>query len=103
MTKPQFSPGPWEIKDKYTICGKDAVKDALMGNDPSICHICTVNGWLVSAENNALLIAQCPNMIEFICDIVSACDYGTETLSEQFRKRGAEIVRKVYGTEGNND
>ena len=73
MTKqPQFTPGPWEIKDKYTICGKDAVKDALMGNDPSICHICTVNGWLVSAEANAALISLAPKMLNFVSHFASA-------------------------------
>lgn len=97
MTKPKFTPGPWDIKDKYTIRGKDAIKDALMGNDPSICTICTVNGWLVSAENNALLIAQCPNMIEFICDIVSACNYGTEQLSPSFLERAEKIICETIG------
>jgi Ni,Fe-hydrogenase I small subunit len=94
--KPKFTPGPWEAAVTKVYAGEHCIP------------LVEQNWWdspqeFKEAQANAALIAQCPNMIEFICDIVSACDYGTETLSEQFRKRGEEIIRKVYGTEGNND
>lgn len=103
MTKPKFTPEPWWVlREGSDLSVEPGIaswsKFDIMGRTEEERQA----RWQ-EIQANAALIAQCPNMIEFICDIVSACDYGTETLSDQFRKRGAEIIRKVYGTEGNND
>ena len=94
MNEPKFSKGPWRVTKYWPrkIYGKDNRLVTVpffkyTGDWTENCKRC---------EANAALIAESPNMIEFICDLISACDYGTETLSEQFRQRGLEIIRKVY-------
>ena len=48
---------------------------------------------------NTKLIKKLLDMIEFICDVVSACNYGTEQLSPSFLERAEKIIRETIGGE----
>lgn len=48
-------------------------------------------------DSNESMMKSAPEMFEFICDLVSACDYGTEELSHDFRVRADKIICEVYG------
>lgn len=43
---------------------------------------------------------QADSTLEFLCDLVSACDYGTETLSPLMRERAEKLIREAYKRQG---
>jgi hypothetical protein len=98
MNEPKFTPGPWHVDGKYVVCGKEALKDAIFGNEPSICSICNVNGWLKHAEGNAALIAAAPEMYSRLEQC--ADDYDAMGMFEN-RNRIWELLAKARGEGGN--
>lgn len=94
MNESNFSKGSWRVTKYWPrkIYGKDNRLVAL----PFFKHTGDWTENCKRCEANAALMAESPEMIESICDLVSACDYGTETLSDQFKERAIEIIRKVF-------
>ncbi len=95
--KPKFTPGPWWVLRE----GSD------LSVEPGIASWSKFDIMRRTEEEkqamwqeiqaNAKLIKKSPDMIEFICDIVSACNYGTEQLSPSFLERAEKIICETIG------
>ncbi len=94
MSELKFTPGPWSIEKSEYPDGAGYyyinAKDKNIGGD-----VIVFQG--IDNMANAKLIKKSPDMIEFICDIVSACNYGTEQLSPSFLERAEKIICETIG------
>ncbi len=53
--------------------------------------------WQIEHPNLSMdQVVSLNGMFEFICDLVGACDYGTETLSSVMRERAEKLICEAY-------
>jgi hypothetical protein len=97
MNEPKFTKGPWEFDDaehafcRPAIIAKGAERYSTYG------PVCLIMKRHPNYRANASVIVKAPDMIEFICDLVSACDYGTEHLSPSLRARAEKLISETMG------
>lgn len=95
--KPKFTPGPWTFDDSNESFGRPAIIAKGAERYSKFGPVCLVMKRHPNYRANASAIVKVPDMIEFISDLVSACDYGTEQLSPFFLRRAEKLVKEVKG------
>lgn len=93
----RFTPGPWTFDDTDESFGRPAIIAKGAERYSKFGPVCLVMKRHPNYRANASAIVKVPDMIEFICDLVSACDYGTEYLSPSFRARAEKLISKIMG------
>lgn len=102
MNKLDLSPTPWGVATCIHAMGKGSCYVIIDAKMNEVCRLPdgTLDG---QHDSNASVMKSAPEMFEFICGLVSACDYGTERLSYDFRVRAERIICEVYGVRYERD
>lgn len=88
-----FSPAPWRVID-------NGDRQVIVDSHSRLIAFCMSNPDGLDLPN-AKLIKKSPDMLEFLCDLVSACDYDEEELSDMMKRRAEKLIREaLLGEDG---